>query len=199
MELKPGQSVTISCQDCQTAIEGIPYAEDFRLPMLNFEKPWYEATKRYGPYNYHPERCEDYNLESGGNTDLGEPLIAPFSGIIISAHDWGSAIGNVVQLLGITREGEQIVWAGWHLLEIVVKAGQIIGMGDPIGAIGNAGGYYAGAHLHNQICLVNKWGIPPAPTFAADDRYQWVQPSRFYLEHGVDAALVKRVCEWDGA
>jgi len=198
MDLKHGETITITCT-CEPYAGGFPYADTFRLPMLNVEKAWYEATRRYGAYNYHPERCEDFNLESGGNTDLGEPLIAPFSGIVTSAHDWGSAIGNVIQLLGVTREGEQIVWAGWHLLEVAVRAGQIVQAGDAIGAIGNANGFYAGAHLHNQICIVNKWGVPAANTFAADDRYQWVQPSRFYLEHGVEAALVKRVCEWDGA
>ena len=168
--------------------------------MMNLEKAWYETTQnpRFPPYNYHPQRCEDYNLESGGNTDLGEPLVAPFAGIVTSAHNWGSSLGNVVQLLGVTREGEQIVWAGWHLLEIAVSAGQVVQVSDAIGAIGNAGGYYAGAHLHNQICLVNKWGIPAPTTFAADDRYKWVRPSRFYLERGVDAEMVKRVCEWDG-
>ena len=120
-------------------------------------------------------------------------------GLLIAAHDWGSSLGNVVQLLGVTREGEQIAWAGWHLLEIAVSAGQIVQVGDAIGAIGNAGGYYAGAHLHNQICIVNKWGVPSPATFAADDRYSWQQPSKFYVARGVDADLVKRVCEWDGA
>jgi len=198
MDLKSGESITVTCI-CEQQPGGFPYADVFRLPMANLEKAWYEASKRYGSYNYHPERCEDYNLESGGNTDLGEPLVAPFAGIVTSAHDWGSAIGNVIQLLGVTREGEQIVWAGWHLLEVAVKAGQIVGVGDAIGAIGNAGGYYAGAHLHNQICIANKWGVPSPATFAADDRYKWVRPSRFYLERGVDADLVKRVCEWDEA
>jgi len=200
MDLKAGESITVTCI-CESQAGGFPYADTFRLPMMNLEKAWYETTQnpRFPPYNYHPQRCEDYNLESGGNTDLGEPLVAPFAGIIIAAHDWGSSLGNVIQLLGVTRTGEQIVWAGWHLLEIAVSAGQIVGVGDAIGAIGNAGGYYAGAHLHNQICIANKWSIPAPTTFAADDRYHWVRPSRFYLERGVDAEMVKRVCEWDGA
>lgn len=87
---------------------------------------------------------------------------------------------------------------GWGFLLFCGVGFDCRQVGDAIGAIGNAGGYYAGAHLHNQICTVNKWGIPAPTTFAADDRYKWVQPSRFYLEHGVDADLVKRVCEWDG-
>ena len=202
MDLQPGQSVTITCEKCSGApVEGIPYADSFRLPMLNIEKAWYETIQspHFAPYNYHPARCEDFNLETGGNTDLGEPLVSPFSGIVIAAHDWSSALGNVIQLLGVTREGEQIAWAGWHLLEITVSVGQVVRAGDPLGSIGNAGGYYAGAHLHNQVCIVNKWGVPAPTTFAADGRYEWVRPSVFYVQHGVDSNLVKRICAWDNA
>jgi hypothetical protein len=60
------------------------YATEFGLPMQNLEKAWYEAAHR-GPYNVHPERCEDWNLETLGNTDLGEPLVAPWSGVVIAA------------------------------------------------------------------------------------------------------------------
>jgi len=198
VELKPGQSVTIKCQDCHGTIEGIPYAEDFRLPMANLGQPWYEATRRFGAYDYHPDRCEDFNLESGGDTDLGEPLVAPFSGIVLNARDWGNRIGNIVQLLGVARTGELVVWAGWHLKDMAVSDGQVVRIGDSLGSIGNAGGQYS-AHLHNQICITNMWSIPTPNTYVGDTRYKWVQPSIFYIEHGVDPALVKRVCEWDGA
>ena len=177
---------------------GIPVATEFRQPMGNLEKPWYEATRVYGPYNCHPYRCEDWNLESGGNTDLGEPLVAPFSGIVLAARNYGGGVGRVVQILGRTPEGALIVWGGWHLHEIAVEAGAVVYMGDPIGSIGNADGRYAGAHLHEQICIANAAGIPGPTVFAADSRYDWQRPSRFYEEHGVDAALIRRVREMDG-
>jgi len=182
-------------------VREVLYAEEpFRLPMADLDQPWYEATRVYGPYNFHPQRCEDWNLESGGNTDLGEGLVAPFSGVVLSAHDWGGGIGRVIQILGVTRAGEMIVWAGWHLQEMFVSPGEIVWKGGPpIGTIGNADGRYAGAHLHEQICVVNAWGIPGPRTFASDGRYDWRQPSRFYEEHGVEADLVRRVAERDGA
>ena len=207
MQIEKGQTFTVE----QVAVRrmmlglveipagiGISLATSFRLPMLDLNQPWYEATRRYGPYNYHPQRCEDWNLESGGNTDLGEGLCAPFSGIVISAHDWGGGVGRVVQLLGVTPLGELIVWAGWHLHTVDVRTGQVVEVGEEIGSIGNADGRYLGAHLHEQICVINEWGIPTPRTFASDGRYDWQQPSVFYVARGVDADLVGRMTLFDG-
>mgnify|MGYP006294588231 CR=1 FL=1 len=169
-----------------------------QMPLKNTDKAWYEATRRYGPYRYHPQRCEDWNLETGGNTDLGEPLVAPFNGLVLSARNWGGNIGRVVQILGGV-DAQMVVWAGWHLQDIAVVAGQIVYAGDPLGTIGNADGRYAGAHLHEQICILNEYGVPHPRTFPSDGRYGWVQPSQFYIDHGVDAALVERLAAWDGA
>ena len=131
----------------------MPLATEFRLPLGNLGKAWYEATRRFGPYNEHPERCEDWNLESGGDTDLGEPLVAPFSGIVINARDWGGAWGKIVRILGRTPEGELVCWMGAHLDEIHVKPGDVVQVGDPVGTIGTADGRYA-AHLHEQVTNV---------------------------------------------
>ena len=177
---------------------GIPLAMEFRLPMLNTDRAWYEATRVYGPYNVHPARCEDWNLETGGNTDLGEPLVAPWSGIVLAAADYGGGVGRVVQVLGLAMSGELIVWAGWHLHEIRVGRGLVVRVGYSLGSIGNADGRYAGAHLHEQICVVGPAGIPGPTTFAADSRYDWRQPSVFYVERGVDPELVGRVAARDG-
>lgn len=176
---------------------GIPLATEVRLPMGNLDKPWYEATRRFGGYNFHPERCEDFNLESGGDSDLGEPLVAPFSGVVVSAYDWGGGIGRVVQLLGLMPAGYLTVWAGWHLEELAVRSWDVVRIGQGIGTIGNAEGRYA-AHLHNQVCLMNEWGVPEPRTFPSDGRYDWQCPSEFYVAHGVDRDLVKRCTEFDG-
>jgi len=76
---------------------------------------------------------------------------------------------------------------------------QIVGVGEPIGSIGNADGRYAGAHLHEQICIVNHWGVPSPATFVSDIRYDWQQPSAFYVERGVDQDLMDRLTRYDGA
>lgn len=173
---------------------GIPLATEFRLPMANLDKSWYEAAHRFGPYNEHPERCEDWNLETGGDSDLGEPLVAPFSGIVINARDYGGAWGKIVRIVGRTVDEELVCWMGAHLDKIVVRPGDVVRVGDPIGTIGNANGRYA-AHLHEQISV----GEVPAPwTFGGDRRFDFRQPDVFYRERGVDEELVRRCVEYDG-
>lgn len=203
-----------------TASGGIPLATKFRLPMKNLDKPWYNADTVYGPYRiwtpelveqgqadmsswfaqgttYHPSRCVDRNLESGGDTDFEEPLVAPFSGIIIAANDWYGRIGGVVQLMGVAVNGDIIIWCGWHVRKMTVTPGTIVEMGEDIAAIGNAHGVYA-AHLHEQIVIVNKYGIPGPTVYPSHGQYGWQQPDEFHLAHGVDPAIVKRCKYKDG-
>jgi len=187
-----------SIADLQGAVDGIPFATEFMLSMKNIHLAWYEYALYKGPYAGHPP-ARDWNLESMGNTDLGEPLVAPWSGIVITAADIGGSVGRVIQILGLTPEGEMVVWAGWHLHSIDVSQGQIVQVGDLIGSIGNADGRYAGAHLHEQIAVVNgSYGIPSPSAFTTDLRYQWRDPLNFYVEHGVDEALVERMSLFDG-
>ena len=191
--VKGSATVTISAVPSQDG-DGLPLATEFRLPMANLDKAWYEATRRFGPYNEHPERCEDWNLESGGDTDLGELLVAPFSGLVINARDWGGAWGKIVRILGRTPQGELVTWMGAHLDEMHVKPGDVVQIGDPVGTIGTASGRYA-AHLHEQISV----GEVPAPwTFGGDRRFDFRQPSEFYVKHGVEAAVVRGCTEYDG-
>jgi len=190
-----------------------PLATSFRLPMKNPDLEWYEASQRYGPYVAqarallqrtpfafllpHPALCADWNLESGGNTDLGQPLVAPFSGQVTSAYNWAGSVGRVIQIVGITPAGEVIVWAGWHLASMAITTGQTVHVGNDIGAIGNADGYYAGAHLHEQLCILNYAGIPKPNQFSGSDRrYNWQSPPAFYKAHGVDPDLVDRCTRW---
>lgn len=164
------------------------------LPMANINKAWYEASRRFGPYNGHPRYCVDWNLETGGDRDFGEPLVAPFNGIVINAFDAGGAWGRVVRVLGRTGDGILVVWMGAHLSGLTVAVGQTVQAGESIGFIGNADGRYA-AHLHEQICL----GEVPGPTvFGTDKRYNFVQPDKFYIDEGVDPELVRRVVHYDG-
>ena len=78
---------------------------------------------------------------------------------------------------------------------MTVKTGDIVRVGDPIGSIGNADGRYAGAHLHEQICIGE---VPGATQDWMNTRYNYVRPSDFYIEHGVARALVERLRRWDG-
>ena len=176
-------------------VVGIPLIDKVRMPIKNLHKAWYEASVVYGKYDGHPERAHDWNLETGGNSDLGEPLVAPFNGLVVQAAQYGGGYGRCIGIVGVTPQGELIYWQGRHLHTMTVKSGQIVWAGDPIGSIGNADGRYAGAHLHEQICIGE---VPGATQDWQNTRYNFVQPSRFYVEHGVDPALVERMRKHDG-
>jgi len=171
----------------------LPLITVVRLPMKDLTKAWYEATRVFGPYNGHPRYCEDWNLESGGDSDLGERLVAPFSGVVINAFNAGGGWGRILRILGLTPAGEVVTWMGAHLRTIYVTVGEVVTMGEDVGEIGNVDGRYA-AHLHEQICVGE---VPSAEVFGTDRRYDFRQPSQWYVEHGVPEALMQRVTEMD--
>lgn len=168
-----------------TKVPFIPLIGSVVAPMLNTQKKWYSANTLFGRYDDHPEKAEDYNLESGANTDLGEPLVAMYDGVIIGARDYKGGHGKVVGLLG-REPGGQLVTAHYkHMDRIVVVVGQIVQAGDAIGTLGNAGGHYAGAHLHLEIIV----GDVPGPIASwQDGTYNYQQPSAWLKAHGVDMA-----------
>lgn len=180
-------------------IDGIPPVAEVRLPMLNLHLAWYETTQRPGfnPYNVHPDKAEDYNLETGGDSDLHQPLVAPFNGLVLSADQFSGSAGRIVQILGVKSEFGNIVWAGWHLRKLTVETGDIVLVGDHIGTVGNAGGRYA-AHLHNTFLVLNDWGVPRPTTYPTDARYDWRRPSVLFGELGVPADVMARVMAYDG-
>jgi murein DD-endopeptidase MepM/ murein hydrolase activator NlpD len=160
---------------------------------------WYTADQVWGPYTGHPYRCIDWNLESGGNTDLGQVIVAPFSGRVINAEWYRSARygywGYVVRILGVSEAGEILCWMGAHCDQVFVEVGQLVQSGEEIATIGTGGGSYS-AHLHEQISI----GTVPAPwSFpSGSDGFTWVSPPAFYKARGVDPALVDRCVRHDG-
>lgn len=161
---------------------GLPFVGEARVPVKNLHLAWYEAGHNFPPYNLHPEWCWDWNLESGGNSDLGEPLVAPFSGVVTAAAHYGKSWGNIVQIVGfrpLMGEGhlEIVTWMGAHLAEYGVAVGDVVLVGQEIGTIGNADGEYY-AHLHEQYCSGTP--IPPAWAFPSDKRYGWMRPEEWY-------------------
>jgi len=176
---------------------GFPAIDRVVLPMKNMQKAWYESTRYFGSYDGHPERAEDYNLESMGNTDLGEPLVAPFAGVVIGARDFGGGHGKVVAILGIDKNGQRVTCRMKHLQSIAsgIWPGVFVDAGQDVGTIGNAGGYYSGAHLHIEIVL----GAVPGPIESwQNEAYEFVQPSWWFLTHGIDAALINHMTKRDG-
>jgi len=179
----------------------VPFIDEVRPPMLNLGKAWYTADQHPSipdHYEGHPERCIDINLEAGGDSDLGEPVVASFNAVVIDAVDLtGNAEekswGKTVRILGLFEDGHFTCWRGCHFDKIEVKSGQIIKCGERIGTIGNSGTQYA--HLHMDITMDRVVPIRWHPQYHKD---AFIDPIAFYLEHGVDTALMERLVRWDG-
>ena len=164
------------------------------MAIVNTHKAWYTADALAGPYDGHPTRARDWNLESMGNTDLGEPLRFPCDGSVVYAANAGGKHGNVVSFVTVING---VLWnLHWkHLQRLDVKPWAQVKQGQSMGTIGNAGGQYAGAHLHEEAVR----GAITGPTQDwRDPAFEYVDPAEFYKMHGVDPALVDRLTRYDG-
>jgi len=73
-------------------------------------------------------------------------VLAVLDGTIINAS-WAAATGYSVQI----QHKSNIITAYKHLSDIVVKEGQKVKAGQPIGTIGNTGELSTGPHLHFEL------------------------------------------------
>lgn len=131
---------------------------------------------RLGRVQYHTGA--DYNLSTGGDSDLGQPVFAVADGVVTYAGFVpGVGWGNLVQL-----EHMQFgVWTRYaHLLKILVKPGQQVKAGQLIGKLGKSG-FQPYAHLHFDVSVVNPgaraWFVtdPSAVKKTYVDPDQWLK------------------------
>src|SRR5665647_697388 len=82
---------------------------------------------------FHPG--EDWNNNSGGDSDLGDPVYAVSNGRIIAATNYGSGWGNIILIEHRLQDGS-IVWSNYaHLRDIIISSGNVQ-RGQQIGTIG---------------------------------------------------------------
>lgn len=115
---------------------------------------WYSA-QNYGDkvsYGYH--EGEDLNLRTGGDSDIGQPLIAVADGKIAYYHNAthpNSGFGRHMVLECNTEKGKR--WYHYaHCLEITAKVKEFK-EGDIIGKLGKSGTTLA--HLHFSVFKVD--------------------------------------------
>ncbi len=65
---------------------------------------WYNAQD-FGENNH---LGEDWNINSGGNTDCGKPVYASANGIITYAKDAGTGWGNVIIITHTLPDGKRV-------------------------------------------------------------------------------------------
>lgn len=107
----------------------------------------YYNAQKFGE-NFH--LGEDWNSNTGGNSDLGDPIYAIANGYIREVKDHGGGWGWVVRMLHMNHDGTMIESLYAHCDTVLVKEGDWIKIGAKIATIGNAHGSYM-AHLHFEI------------------------------------------------
>lgn len=124
-------------------------ADGFDFPVGKPDAEGYYKSR--GWLRYHPG--EDWNLTSGGNTDLGAPVYNVANGLVVFAKDARRGWGNVVIVRHTYFEGSQLKSVDSfyaHMATILVREGQQILRGQQVGTIGTNRGMYT-AHLHFEM------------------------------------------------
>lgn len=88
------------------------------------------------------------------NAETGTPVYAAASGVVAVA-EYHSDFGNMIDI----DHGDGLISRYAHLSKSLVKPGDIIKRGDPIGAVGSTG-RSTGSHLHFEVRML---GVPQNP------------------------------------
>ncbi len=134
---------------------------------------WYDAQN----FGENDHLGEDWNKNSGGNTDCGEPVYSIGTGHIVYAANGGPGWGNVVIIEHLLSDGTKLQSLYGHLQKIEKTSGEVE-LREKIGEVGNADGKYL-CHLHLEVRRENcpNWG-EPGPGYSSD-RSGWIDPSEF--------------------
>ncbi len=115
----------------------VPVHGSFRRNGYNYNEGDHRGSELWG---------QDWNEASGGNNDFGLELVASLSGtatIGISA-----ASGRYVNIEHTDSNGNRYRCHYVHLSSVLVRDGEAVSQGQPIGLCGNTGSASQGTHLH---------------------------------------------------
>lgn len=120
---------------------------------------------------------EDWNKNSGGNTDCGEPVYAIANGEIAFAADAGPGWGNVVIVTHVQPDGRRVQSLYGHMQTILKTEGEVKKR-EMIGKVGNANGKYL-CHLHFELRDETSRDWDRVGGGYSPDRTGWLDPSDF--------------------
>ncbi len=151
---------------------------------------WYIATKFNEQYSLGLHPGEDWNGNGGKNTDRGQDVYAVANGRVVFAESCGRLWGNVIVIEhtfyeNFERKTIQSVYA--HLLDLKVRAGEIVKRRQLIAHIGQDPDKTYDAHLHWELradltLAPNYW-----PSSNGKDQawvcQHYIEPSSFIAAH----------------
>jgi murein DD-endopeptidase MepM/ murein hydrolase activator NlpD len=157
--------------------ERCPRAGWFGFPVGDGSATGYYNAQ---PFGENTHLGDDWNGNGGGDTDLGDPVLAIADGLVTSAADHGGGWGKVVRVVhdvGAAGVPVYVESLYAHLDSIEVKTGEVVARGHRIGAIGDAGGRYP-AHLHLEVR--DRVGLPLGRGYGERTR-GYLDPTAFIL------------------
>ena len=147
--------------------------KDYATEKNDWRDSWYNAQD----FGENQHLGEDWNKNTGGNTDCGEPVFAAADGRILFAKDAGAGWVNVIIIEHVASDGTKIQSLYGHLETIAKNDGEVKRR-ERIGTVGGANGRYP-CHLHFEI----RWAECPlwnrAGSGYSDARHGWIDPSEF--------------------
>lgn len=150
-----------------------PVGKEPSITQARDSDEWYNALD----FGEDAHLGEDWNKNSGGNTDCGEAVYSTANGVITYAADAGIGWGNVVIVTHRLPDGTAVQSLYGHLAEIAKTSGDVKKR-EQIGKVGNANGKYL-CHLHFEIRDQTSRDWDKAGGGYATERSGWRDPSDF--------------------
>src|SRR5688500_16809748 len=105
-------------------------AQSFASPIGEKEyvtesNDWWDSWYNAQDFGENRHLGEDWNKNSGGDTDCGEPVFASADGVIVFAADAGAGWGNVVMIEHTSPNGTKLRTLYGHLQEILRSDGEV--------------------------------------------------------------------------
>jgi murein DD-endopeptidase MepM/ murein hydrolase activator NlpD len=132
------------------------------------EVPVLSEYRSYKGANNLPRLLPHAGVDFGG--PLGSPVIAAADGVVAHVIDWPPGCGRGV-ILSHAEFRRQTVYC--HLQEILVRMGQEVVRGQPIGHMGMTGNAMGVPHVHFELCT------SPCRSHADGDLHGTVDPLKF--------------------
>ncbi len=147
-----------------------------RYPTNEFSSKWYIAFGFGEKTDYGFHDGADINLKTGGDTDLGEPLLAICGGQVTSVHEH-TTIPSFGKHLHIKFESPfGIRWVHYaHCQEILVKEDDLVTEGQVVARLGKSGTKVAHCHFAIKRQPTGVDGIAKTQT----DLEKWENPIEF--------------------
>jgi murein DD-endopeptidase MepM/ murein hydrolase activator NlpD len=132
---------------------------------------WYDANPFLSWYTYGYHTGADLNLPGNSEADRGKEIYSIGDGIVTfagRAGSWGNLIVITHPEARVTlpdgSRRKQAIYSRYGHVDnrILVRAGQRVKRGQPIGYIGLAANAISGAHLHFDICYTDLLAKRPA-------------------------------------